>query len=324
MPKTNIKKFISLALSLISIALFFLVNKYAAGLVAAFALFVVTFSTSKSGSLFSIAVFFASAVLGFVVDYPYSNFPVATITLLLFPLTLHLRTWLFEWVGVRNNWVDFLAFQLITVFFIVDGIFVKYDVFQWVLAGFVVFQWEFFSFVIYTDREGANKMVGGIKTAANSKAPDFTLPDQNGSLVSLHDVLKENHALLIFVRGDWCPTCHMMMRGYVKNKDKFAEKNVRIIGIGPDPQGVNKDVMNRIDPSSLLLSDKDQEIAQLYINNIQENNPVTKSLYKKGIPLPASFLVHMNGNIIFTSRSDKAGEILQPEKIVEVLDTINA
>jgi hypothetical protein len=45
-------------------------------------------------------------------------------------------------------------------------------------------------------------------------------------------------------------------------------------------------------------------------------------MYQNGIPLPASFLVHMNGNIIYTSRSDKAAEILQPDKIFEVLASI--
>jgi hypothetical protein len=45
-------------------------------------------------------------------------------------------------------------------------------------------------------------------------------------------------------------------------------------------------------------------------------------MYKNGIPLPASFLVHKNGTIIYTSSSDKAAEILQPDKIFEVLERV--
>ena len=35
------------------------------------------------------------------------------------------------------------------------------------------------------------------------KAPDFTLPDQNGKPVALHDLVSQNGAVLIFYRGHW-------------------------------------------------------------------------------------------------------------------------
>jgi len=35
------------------------------------------------------------------------------------------------------------------------------------------------------------------------KAPDFTLPDQNGKQVALTDLLSPNGAILIFYRGHW-------------------------------------------------------------------------------------------------------------------------
>jgi len=35
------------------------------------------------------------------------------------------------------------------------------------------------------------------------KAPDFSLPDQNGKTVELRDLLSPNGAVLIFYRGYW-------------------------------------------------------------------------------------------------------------------------
>jgi cytochrome oxidase Cu insertion factor (SCO1/SenC/PrrC family) len=35
------------------------------------------------------------------------------------------------------------------------------------------------------------------------KAPDFTLPDQNGRTVALADLISDNGVLLIFYRGYW-------------------------------------------------------------------------------------------------------------------------
>lgn len=322
MAITDRRKWLSIALTCCSLLLYFTVGRYAAAPVAIISFFIISYSPNKSGVLFSIAVFFTSACMGFFTDYPYDKFPAATLALLLFPLALHLRTWLFPWIGINHSGVDFAVGLLLLAGYVAGAWRASYDLFQWLASGIPALQWGFLAFVIYADRAGAGKMVSAFKVQPGTVAPEFSLPDQEGNMVSLKKILEEHHALLIFVRGDWCPTCHMMLRGYVKNKERFAEKNVRIIGVGPDPQGVNRDIMNRIDPSSLLLADHDQLVAEQYVIRLQQNNPVTKPLYKNGIPLPASFLVHRSGKIIFTSRSDKAGEILQPEKIFAALGAL--
>ena len=42
-------------------------------------------------------------------------------------------------------------------------------------------------------------------------APQFSLPDQDGNIVNLSDYKGNRHLLIIFVRGDWCPSCHMKL-----------------------------------------------------------------------------------------------------------------
>jgi peroxiredoxin len=282
------------------------------------------FSQNKSGGLFIFTTFFCMMGIGFLTDYPYhTGFPAASILLPFLVLGLHVRSWFHEKMGI-HKWPKFELIWLDTfsLSFFVVAFFSGYNWHQWITGGFPAMSYLFFSIVIYQDRNQARLMVMDIKNKTGSKAPDFTLADQHGNMTSLSDILKTQHALLIFVRGDWCPTCHMMMRGYIKNKEKFAGKNVKIIGIGPDPIGVNKEMMDRLSDDSIMLSDDGQETAAKYSGTIQENNPVTKSMYKNGIPLPASFLVHQNGNIIYTSRSDKAAEILQPDKIFEALSSI--
>jgi peroxiredoxin len=153
-------------------------------------------------------------------------------------------------------------------------------------------------------------------------APDFTLSDQHGNKVTLSNMLKQNHVLLIFVRGDWCPSCHIMLRAYFRNKEKFAAGNVRVIGIGPDPEGANKEMMRSIDEQSVLLSDPHQEITMLYASEVQPTVMMNKEDFEKGVPLPASFLVHQDGTIVHTTRSDRPGEILRPELIFGVLERL--
>jgi len=153
------------------------------------------------------------------------------------------------------------------------------------------------------------------------EAPGFVLPDVNGKDVSLDDFKNKHHVLLIFVRGDWCPTCHIMIREYEINRDKFAEKNIIPIGIGPDSTEVNRAMMERLGWKNMLLSDTKQEIATkyglLFMNNHVESD------YETGIALPASFLIDKNGILRYMSRSDRAGEFLSPSLIFPVIDKLS-
>jgi peroxiredoxin len=153
-------------------------------------------------------------------------------------------------------------------------------------------------------------------------APHFSLADQDGNMVSLSDYKGKRHVLLIFVRGDWCPTCHIMLRTYEKHKNKFAEKNIIVMAIGPDPVGVNRDMVIRIGIDYKLLSDDKREAAKMYGTQMQDNNPMTK--YLDGIPLPASFLVDISGMIVYTSNPKQAGQILYPDTIFPVIDALTA
>ena len=152
------------------------------------------------------------------------------------------------------------------------------------------------------------------------QAPQFSLPDSEGKVVNLSDYKGKRHVLLIFVRGDWCPTCHIMLRTYEKNKNKFLEKNIIIVAIGPDPVGVNRDMVIRLGLDYKLLSDDKREAAKMYGTQSQENNSMTK--YFESIPLPAAFLVDINGMIAYTSSPKKAGEVLYPDTIFPVIDAL--
>jgi peroxiredoxin len=56
--------------------------------------------------------------------------------------------------------------------------------------------------------------------------PGFTLPDQDGNLVSLDEVLKRGPALLAFHRGHWCPYCRLNMVGLAEIEKKVAPAQI--------------------------------------------------------------------------------------------------
>jgi peroxiredoxin Q/BCP len=156
---------------------------------------------------------------------------------------------------------------------------------------------------------------------AGKPVPDFTLPDQDGKSVSLSELKGKRHLLLLFVRGDWCPSCHIMLRTYEKNREKFQEKDIMILAIGPDPIGVNKKMVLSLGLDYKILSDTTQEVVKRF--GIQMQESTQKANYEEGIPMPASFLVDKKGIVRFTSRADRAGDFLNQNKIFEVLPSLN-
>lgn len=162
----------------------------------------------------------------------------------------------------------------------------------------------------------------GYRVQIGKSAPDFELPDQAGAPIKLSDYKGKHPVLLIFVRGDWCPGCHMMLRTYERNRAKFMEKDIHVLGIGPDDISVNKDMVERIGVNYRMLSDDKQEVSSQY--GVVYSNPLLELSvdYAEGIPLPASFLIDINGVVRYASRPDRVGEFLDPELIFNVLEDI--
>jgi peroxiredoxin len=165
----------------------------------------------------------------------------------------------------------------------------------------------------------------GYAVKVGDVAPDFELPSTKGTWVRLHSYFPRNPVLLLFVRGDWCPGCHMMLRTYERHKHRFYEKNVIILGIGPDPLGVNQAMIERLGVSFLMLSDENFTVIRRYGNAYQnEFLQKTAAGYEAGIPLPAAYLIDRYGIVRYISSSEYVGEFLDPNTIFPVLEQIEA
>lgn len=164
---------------------------------------------------------------------------------------------------------------------------------------------------------------GGYKVQVGAEATNFSLPDQNGEIVNLSDYKNKRHLLVIFVRGDWCPGCHMMLRTYEKNRERFQEKNIMVLAIGPDPVDVNKEMMSKLGLEFRVLADEGQRTAMTYGVQLSEYDHDFADSYEEGIPLPASFLIDINGMVRYVSRPDKVGEFLNPSLIFPIIEQID-
>jgi peroxiredoxin len=280
-------------------------------------------STYTSRYQFLVSIFTALLV-GVLIDFPLHQFPFITIAMLLSVIGALVRIMFFEFVTLTGNkWLEPVFLFSALGFYVVGNFMNDYDFKAWVFPGVLIAFQGLLAWGVYKDQKQLGSHAErGYKVQLNTEAPDFTLPDQNGVPVSLKDYRGERHLLLIFVRGDWCPACHMMLRTYMKNTHRFAEKNIFCMAIGPDPVGVNREMVLKLGLEFKVLADERQRTAMQYGVQLDEYDNDFAEKYEEGIPLPASFLVDKNGIVRYVSRPDKVGEFLNPEKIFPILEKL--
>lgn len=192
----------------------------------------------------------------------------------------------------------------------------------WVFVAYVAFLCFGVTMGVVMHLKMLAKTKGGYAVEPGGTAPDFNLTDETGFPVSLSSFRGRSHVLLIFVRGDWCPSCHITLRTYARHKDRFQEKGIVLLAIGPDPVGVNLRMVQDLGVPYKMLSDEGQKTAMAY--GVQMGDDFSKKMMPDGVPLPASFLVDKDGIVRYTSRPERAGEFLDPNTIFPVLQTIAA
>jgi len=95
------------------------------------------------------------------------------------------------------------------------------------------------------------------------KAPDFTLPANNGEEVSLSNYLGRK-VVLYFYPKDMTPGCTTEACDFRDSYEKFINAGATILGISPDPIQKHQKFVEKYDLPFILLSDETTEVAKLY------------------------------------------------------------
>ncbi len=296
-----------------------------ASILSLVAYFVSIKEVSKYTSWYQFITVFSSALLiGVSLDLPFHHFPFLTLALLLAGFGSILRIVFFTTFSYTGySWFEPLMFCLSTLVYVLGNIFVAYGWQGYAFPAPILLFAALLGWGILKDKKQLKIHSGGYRVQIGKPANEFELPDQDGNLVKLSDFKDKRHLLLIFVRGDWCPGCHMMLRTYEKNNDKFQSKDVLVMAIGPDPIGVNRGMVEKLGLDFKVLADEGQRTAMVYGVQLKEYDNDFAEKYEEGIPLPASFLIDKSGIVRYVSRPDKVGEFLNPSLIFPIIEGLD-
>lgn len=96
-----------------------------------------------------------------------------------------------------------------------------------------------------------------------TKAPEFTLSDKDGNLVSLSDFAGKK-VVLYFYPKDNTPGCTKQACAFAANFEKFRELDVAVIGISKDSAASHQKFADKYNLPFILLSDPDLAAIQAY------------------------------------------------------------
>lgn len=102
----------------------------------------------------------------------------------------------------------------------------------------------------------ANSLVG-------KKAPDFTLPDDQGRPVKLSS-LRGKKVILYFYPKDDTPGCTTQACGFRDHYEEIQEKNAVVIGISRDNAASHVKFRTKYNLPFILLSDPDHKVIEKY------------------------------------------------------------
>ena len=136
-----------------------------------------------------------------------------------------------------------------------------------------------------------------------TKAPDFELPDQNGTVHTLEEY-KGKKVILYFYPKDNTPGCTKQACGYAERYPQFMEKGAVVIGISKDSVASHKKFEGNYSLLFTILSDTELSAIKAYDVWKEKKNYGKVSM---GV-VRTTYLINEDGIIVKANDKVKAAE----------------
>lgn len=146
-----------------------------------------------------------------------------------------------------------------------------------------------------------------------TKAPQFSLADQNGNIHTLEE-FRGKKLILYFYPKDNTSGCTKQACGYSERYPHFLEKGAEVIGISKDTVASHKKFEEKYDLSFTILSDPDLEAIKAYDvwKEKKSRGKVTMGVVR------TTYLIDEDGIIIMANDKVKAAD--DPEKMMAEIE----
>ena len=166
--------------------------------------------------------------------------------------------------------------------------------------------------------EVVERMIGRLQSsgaglaapAAGEPMPPFLLPNQDGELVSLEQLLAQGPLVVAFHRGHWCPYCRINADALAKLHPTVAELGAQIVAITPEVEHFTSELKLDAKAPFPILTDLDNGYALALNLAVWIDDEKRAAMIEAGcdisafqandcwtLPIPATFVVSTDGVI---------------------------
>ncbi len=173
--------------------------------------------------------------------------------------------------------------------------------------------------VLYALRDKARGRPVPDKLKPGQPLPGFQAVDEDGNRVSSAE-LAGAPAILLFVRGSWCPFCSKQVANLTKVYKEITDSGAKLILVTPKPLGMTRRVAEMFGVDFQFWLDDSLEIAKQLGLVVKAGVPDDyRKEYGEDTLWPTSLVIDANGVIKFTELSRFIADRPNPEKLLKVL-----
>lgn len=162
--------------------------------------------------------------------------------------------------------------------------------------------------------------------------PAISLPNAQGNIVNLQEVLQENKVVIAFYRGGWCPYCNLELKALQEKLPEIEAKGAKLIAITPESPDNSLTTQEKNALSFEILTDANNEVARALGLAFQLPENLV-SLYEQfgidlkqsqgapsnELPIAATYIVNQDGTIAYDFIEEDYKLRAEPSEILEAL-----
>lgn len=169
------------------------------------------------------------------------------------------------------------------------------------------------------------------------QAASFTLPNQDGNLIALNDVLAKGPVVLTFYRGSWCPYCNLQLRALQARLSEIHDLGATLVAVSPQvpDESLTKNEISEMDFT--VLSDQDAKVASEYgiawevpeflVEHMRVDRNLDLEAINNGngnvLPIPATFVLSADGEVMWRYVDVDYRTRSEPDDIIAALKTLS-
>lgn len=172
-----------------------------------------------------------------------------------------------------------------------------------------------------------------LQVSIGDQAPNFSLVNALGTMVSLQELLQKGKVILVFYRGTWCPYCNLQLQQYQQILGLIKEKGANLVAISPQTPDASLSIKEKNELTFEVLSDNGNIVARQFTTVFKNGDAPIEAMTNLGydydsfygddsreIPVPAVFIIDTDGKIVFAKAT--GGDYRNRVEPIEILENL--